>query len=242
MRDGGLLAIAALALWAPAPAAAEPVLELGKGRESSAVTDAAGTLHAVWRDPTSTPVSLPMYYCRVAAGGTGCVPSQLTTDVRDAPRIFVRAQDGFLIVVFSGVDGTLGATTKMMASGDGGTSWTPPVNVGAGLGEIDDAALSPDGAFIDAVSSVVTGEVLFQRVPLGGGTESRVVSLGIKKDVRPPRVTYVPDGRPVVVAHYATDRLGARVPAVGSDPDLQASWGPPSAWHSMHESPGLIST
>ena len=91
------------------------------------MTDAAGTLHAVWRDPTSTPVSLPLYYCRVAAGGTGCVPSQLTTDVRDAPRIFVRPQDGFLIVVFSGVDDTLGSTTKMVASGDGGTSWTPPV-------------------------------------------------------------------------------------------------------------------
>ena len=134
IRDGGLLAIVALALWGAAPAGAEPVLELGKGRESSAVTDVAGTLHAVWRDPTSTPVSLPMYYCRVAAGGTGCVPSQLTTDVRDAPRIFVRPQDGFLIVVFSGVDNALGATTKMMASGDGGTSWTPPVNVGAGGG------------------------------------------------------------------------------------------------------------
>jgi hypothetical protein len=39
-----------------------------------------------------------MYYCRVAAGGTGCVPSQLATDVRDAPRIFVRPQDGVLIV------------------------------------------------------------------------------------------------------------------------------------------------
>ena len=233
IRDGGLLAIAALALWTAAPAAAEPVLELGKGRESSAVTDAAGTLHAVWRDPTSTPVSQPMFYCRVAAGGTGCVPSQLTTDVRDAPRIFVRPQDGVLIVVFSGVDGTLGSTTKMMASGDGGTSWTPPVNIGAGLGDIDDAALSPDGAFIDTVSSVVTGEVLFQRVPLGGGTETRVASLGVKQDVRPPRVTYVPDGRPVVIAHYANDRIGARVPAVGADPDVQASWGPPSAWHTI---------
>ena len=46
-------------------------------------------------------------------------------------------------------------------------------------------------------------------------------------------MTYVPDGRPVVIAHYATDRIGARVPAVGADPGVQASWGSPSAWHTI---------
>ena len=102
IRGGGLAALASLALWGAAPAGAEPVLELGHGRESSAVTDAAGTLHAVWRDPTSTPISEPMLYCRVAAGGNACTPTQLTTDVRGAPRLFVRSQDGALIIIFPG--------------------------------------------------------------------------------------------------------------------------------------------
>jgi hypothetical protein len=233
IRGGGLAAVAGLALWGAAPAGAEPILELGHGRESSAVTDAAGTLHAVWRDPTSTPVSEPMLYCRVAAGGNACAPTQLTTDVRGAPRLFVRAQDGVLIVIFPGNDGTLGATTKMLASGDGGTTWGGPVNVGVGFSDIDDAALSPDGGFVDTVASRVTGEVLFQRVPLGGGAEQRVVSLGIKHDLRPPRVAHLPDGRPVVIAHYVADRIGARVPAAGADPDDQAAWGPATAWRSI---------
>jgi hypothetical protein len=233
LRGIGLLAVTAVAVWGAAPAGAEPVLELGHGRQSSAVTDAAGTLHAVWRDPTSTPVSQPMFYCRVAAGGNACAPVGLTTDVRGAPRLFVRSQDGVLFVVFPGVDGTLGQTTKMMASADGGTTWSAPVNLGAGLADMDDAALSPDGGFVDTVASRVTGEVLYQRVALGGATEQRVVSLGVKKDLRPPRVSHLPDGRPVVIAHYATGRVGARVPAAGADPDVQASWGPATAWRSI---------
>jgi hypothetical protein len=233
IRLAACMAVLALAALGSAPAGAEPVLELGHGRQSSAVTDAAGTLHAVWRDPTSTPVSQPMFYCRVAAGGNACAPVQLTTDVRGAPRLFVRPQDGVLIIVFPGVDGTLGATTRMMASGDGGTTWTTPANIGVGLADIDDAALSPDGGFVDTVTSLVTGEVLFQRVSLAGGVEQRVVSLGVKKDLRPPRVAHLPDGRPVVIAHYATDRIGARVAATGADPDVQASWGLAQAWRSL---------
>jgi hypothetical protein len=235
VRPPGSRAAAALAAVVAAvlaaPAAAEPVLELGTGRQASAVTDAAGTLHVVSRDPAATRV--PLRYCRVAAGGTACTPIEIARDAQWAPKLLLRPQDGALIVVYPGLDAASQLRTMLVVSGDGGTTWGPPTPIGAELADIDDAELTPDGAAVDTVSSTPTGEVQFQRVALGGGLEQRVVSLGIKRDILPPRVTHLPDGRPVVIAHFAADRLGTRVARLGADPDDPAGWGSTTALHRL---------
>ena len=56
---------------------AEPVLELAKGSQPTAVTDAAGTLHVVFRSSRSRPRCM---YCRVPAGGGPCTPVQIARD------------------------------------------------------------------------------------------------------------------------------------------------------------------
>ena len=50
----------------------------------------------------------------------------------------------------------------------------------------------------------------------------RIVALGDKHDVRVPRVTHLPDGRPAVIAHYAEQRLGSRVEVPGADVNVAA--------------------
>jgi hypothetical protein len=217
-----------LAACGAAPAAAEPITELAQGAQPSAVTDAAGTLHVVWRQ-----FQFPghLLYCRIPAGGGPCVPVQLAQNVAGAPYLFVRPQDGALIVVFPVTDETLGGNaTGVVASADGGTTWSAQASVGAGLPDINDAKLSLDGGFVDTVA-FTSDTVLFQRVPVAGVAERRVVALGEKHDVRVPRVTHLPDGRPAVIAHFAEGRLGVRAPAAGADVNEAASWGPFGAWH-----------
>ena len=209
----------ALALAGAAPAGAEPLLELAKGSQPTAVTDAAGTLHVVFRQ---FEVPAALMYCRVPAGGGPCTPVQIARDA-GTPYLQLRPQDGVLIAVFPSVDATLDQVTSIAASGDGGTTWTGQTPVGVGMHGISDAQLSPDGAFVDTVF-VDANNVLFQRVPLGGGVERRIVTLGPNRDVRVPRVTHLPDGRPAVIAHFARHRLGVRVPAVGADPNDQSVW------------------
>jgi hypothetical protein len=237
VRPPGSRAAAALAAVVAAvlvaPAAAEPIVELGTGRQASAVTDAAGTLHVVSRDPAA--VRVPLRYCRLAVGATACTPLEIARDAQWAPRLLLRPQDGALIVVYPGLDAASQLRTMLVASGDGGTTWGAPTPIGAGLSEIDDAELSLDGAFVDTVASTPTGEVQFQRVPLGGRTEQRVVSLGVKRDLLAPRVTHVIDGRPVVIAHYAADRLGARVARAGVDPDDPAAWGSATTFRRLRD-------
>jgi hypothetical protein len=229
---GAIVALAVLAC-AAAPAGAEPVLDLGQGVDPSAVTDAAGTLHVVWRDLTL--FQRPLRYCRVPAGANACTPVDIThdRDARGKPHLLLRPQDGALIVVFGGSDPTLDEVTKVMYSLDGGATWSAPAPVGAGLPDVDDAELSPDGAFVDTVGEGDLDHMLFQRVPLAGGVEGRIVDLGREQYGRHARVLHLPDGRPVVVAHFAERRLGTRVAAPGADPNVAGAWSPPTSWSNV---------
>ena len=134
----------ALALAGAAPAGAEPPLELAQGSQPTAVTDAAGTLHVVFRQ---FQVPAALMYCRVPAGGGPCTPVQIARDA-GTPYLQLRPQDGVLIAVFPSVDATLDQVTSIAASGDGGTTWTGQAPVGVGMHGISDAQLSPDGAFV----------------------------------------------------------------------------------------------
>jgi hypothetical protein len=227
----GALAIGAtFVACAATPAAAEPITELGMGAQPALVTDAAGTLHVVWRQ-----LNFPghLLYCRVPASGGACAPVQLAQNVAGQPYLFLRPQDGVLIVAFPVNDDALGGNaTGVVSSGDGGMTWTGQASVGAGMPDINDAKLSLDGGFVDTVA--FSGEtVLFQRVPVAGPPETRIVSLGEKHDVRVPRVTHLPDGRPAVIAHFAEQRLGSRVELPGADVNVATSWTSFGAWRRL---------
>src|SRR4051812_36544418 len=202
------------------------IVEVGAGEQPSSVADATGTLHVVWRDPAAP--NVPVRYCRLAPDGTSCAPVEIAHDAAWAPQLMLRPVDGALVVVFSRNDGA----TMALSSGDGGTTWTPAAPVGVGIGNVYDAELTPDGSAVDTVAFSVL-DVRFQRVPLGAGVEPRVVSLGQPRSVRAPRVTHLPDGRPVVAAQYRAHVLGTRAPATGADPDAQGAWGPARAWRGL---------
>jgi hypothetical protein len=222
----------AAAAWGVAPASAEPITELAQGAQPTAVTDAAGTLHVAWRQ---FQVPGHLLYCRVPAAGGPCVPVQIAANVAGAPYLFVRPQDGALIAAFPVTDPAVGGTgTGVVVSVDGGSTWSGQATVGGGLPDINDAKLSLDGGFVDTVA--FSGEtVLFQRVPVAGPAppETRVVALGEKHDVRVPRVTHLPDGRPAVIAHFAEERLGSRVEVPGADVNVATSWTAFGAWRRL---------
>jgi hypothetical protein len=227
--------VAALA-GAATTARAEPVLDLAQGTAPAAVTDAAGTLHVVWRD--TSVLSKPLRYCRVAAGASTCSPVvDIASGVGSEPHLLLRPQDGVLIALYvsDSDDDALDDATTMVASADGGATWGAPAIVGfEDVESIDRAVLSPDGSAVDTVTSLGR-RVVYQRVPLGGGVERRTVDLGPKEDVLVPRVTHLPDGRPLVIAHYADDVLGERAPAPGADPSDPRAWGAFRQWRTLRD-------
>lgn len=239
-----VLALAALlAAAAAAPAHAEPIAELSpNGQRVTAVTDAAGTLHAVWQ--VRAPGAGGAEYCRVPAGGTSCTPVELGppagTNVR-SPRILLRRADGLLVVVLHSLGprpdtGAQDDLTSVLRSADGGTTWTPPEVVGAGLDALDDAQLTADGTGVETLN-VSPDPARFQRVPLGGGFEPRFVDLdadGVETtNAYEARLTRLPDGRTAVVGSTPSDDLRLRALGAGADPHAQASWTPWAASRSL---------
>lgn len=218
-RSGLALALVMAAAGVVAPGArAEPVLELGVGSGAAgAVTDAAGTLHALWRNVV--PIANPVVYCRTPAGGTGCTPVEITKNASAAPRLLLRPQDGALIALVPRDIESL--ALWVTASADGGATWSTPMPVASGLREVDDAALTPDGSAIDVVGTGPEG-FRFQRLPLTGG-ETRVVRLG-PDGIQPGRVSHLADGRPVVAGEFAVNQVSTRVAAPGADVNTPAAW------------------
>lgn len=213
-----LMVTATVGAFAPL-ARAEPVLTLGPGvgapSAPTAVADAAGTLHALWRnvDPSYRPV----FYCRVPAGGTGCTPVEIMRNGSGRPALLIRPQDGALIALVPRyVDGK--SALWLAISADGGASWSAPAPVATGLDGVDDAALTPDGTAIDIVASGVR----FQRVPLAGG-ETRVVSLGGRVGSS-ASISHLSDGRPIVAGEFDVYDVRTRVGAAGLDPNTPGAW------------------
>jgi hypothetical protein len=220
-----LAAILAL-LLVPSSAGAEPIAELGQGGFPSAVTDAAGTLHAVWYERAANGNFTA--YCRVTAGGTACQPTTLAALPQNSSRhpfVLLRPSDGVLLVVVTGYDAATHFTTYLYSSADGGTTWARPATVGGGLDDVVAAQLTPDGTAIDLLGDASEG-LAFQRVPIGAGAESRTVKLLGPSSYRfNPTLGTLPDGRPYVSATSGGHRTGYRV-FNGGDLYQDAAWTP----------------
>jgi hypothetical protein len=232
-----VLATCALAL--PCAASAEPIVSLGPTAGApSAVTDGAGTLHAVWRTYEQQGGPDMLSYCRVPAGGTACTPVILGgfQSLVGNPFLLRRPQDGALIVVVPGNDAHEDHVTFVLTSGDGGTTWSTPTVEGAGMYDVDRVALTPDGTAVDTLEDFVT-QMSWQRIPLAGPPEQRIVSLTPEPDGRDTsfvfsdNIAYLPDGRPMIVGHSPDVGAGTRYRVLrrGADPYANASWTPWSA-------------
>jgi hypothetical protein len=227
-------------LVAAAPAGAEPIVTMGTGEgPPAAVTDAAGTLQAVWRsDAAPGPDTLTT--CRIPAGGTSCAlgtirfPGQVAAPVFE----FVRPQDGALIVIASGHENAADITYASV-SRDGGATFSAPAPVGRGLFEVTAAALTADGTAVETLAQVPS--ITYQRVPLAGATETRAVDLraepgGRDTDFGFPRIVTRPDGRPMIVASSPSTGTRYRVLRAGADPFANPSW---TAWSAAPKIPGI---
>lgn len=238
----GCACACACALVLPAAAGADPIVDLGPtAGPASAVTDGAGTLHAVWHTYETEPGPDMLSYCRVPAGGTACAPTRLTgfpSIVVKDPHLLLRPQDGALVVVVPGNDGQGRNVTFELVSLDGGTTWSAPAIVGVGQYDIDHAALTPDGTAVDTLEAFVQ-KMSWQRVPVSGGpAEQRLASLTAEPNGRDMgfvfdgNLGYLPDGRPMIVARSPNVGEGIRyrvLRAQGADPYANASWTPWSA-------------
>ena len=230
-----------MVLLAAAPAAAEPIGSLAPLRgQVSAVTDAAGTLHAVATGGFDQPGPDWVEYCRVPAGGTACSTSSqihgFPANVYRA-KLLQRAQDGALVLVASGFDADTDHVTFVATSADGGTTWTPPRIAGRGAEFVDAVALTPDGGAVDTVDD----EQLWQRIPIAAGVETRIVNLrqnangsdsGINET---PNVGYLGDGRAMSIGWGSELGVRARV-LTGADPYVNASW---TRWSAVRHLPGI---
>jgi hypothetical protein len=241
VRLSVVLAVCALAL--PCAASAEPIVTLGTtAGPASAVTDGAGTLHAVWHTYEQQGGPDMLSYCRIPAGGTTCTPTILggfPSIVVGDPRLLLRRQDGALIIVVPGNDDQARNVTFLLASIDGGATWSGPTIAGIGMFDVDHAVLTPDGGAVDTLEDFVTN-MSWQRVPISSPPtppETRIVSLTAEPNGRDTsfnfsgNLGYRPDGRPMIVAYSPNDPGGNRyrVLRAGADPYVNGSWTPWSA-------------
>ena len=245
-RSGCRVAMLAvgLALAIPAVAAAEPVAQLGQGRNPSAVTDATGTLHVVWNVPAPLATPSTTMYCRLAVGATACQPVALPQPAgsnAQTPHILLRPADGALFVVAVIRGGP--SATYAYASGDGGTTWSGPTAIGTGVDDVVQARLTADGAAVETVGSFSAG-LPWQRDPLAGPAETRAFSLvaGTRFGFGTPLgLATLPDGRTAVVSSETVSgparfRTAMRVLS-GPDPYQEPSW---SAWTQLPSVPGSV--
>ena len=228
IRHAGWLAALALAAWGAAPASAEPLATLGQGVAPSAVTDAAGTLHVVWRQfgcpGTSSTAACPPAPRRaprsqIASSRRHALPAAASAGRRPGRRVPVARRH-------AGRRHELRRLRRRRHDLDGQR------RIGVGMEAISDAKLTPDGGLVDTVRSKRQGGPLPARA---AGRRHRAAPrvAGHLPDPRLPRLTHLPDGRPAVIAQYVAGRLGTRVAVPSADVGVPGSWSPFGAWRSL---------
>ena len=141
-----------------------------QGSAPSAVTDAAGTLHVVWRTSTSRRArSLSTAAC--AAGGAAAPRPARRARRRRRPTLLLRPQDGALIAVFSALDDALGDVTTCRLGRRRHDLERPGHR--RGRHGLDRRRRAHAGRRRSSTPSRSRGsQVLFQRVPVGGAPSS----------------------------------------------------------------------
>jgi hypothetical protein len=222
-----LLTLVAIAAGAPAAGAAKVRTLAPSQSPPSAITDGAGTLHVAWETVTGPGEPHTVSYCRVATGPPVCTQiGGFPSFVFDV-HLLQRPQDGALWLIVGGADAGGDHVTFALGSGDNGASWSAPSIVGRGIFDLDNAVLTPDGQAVDTVDDSAA-PLAWQQVPLTGGTETRVITLGTAGGYSDDADLLFRGGRPMLLAH-ATKASRFRVLRPGADPYADASWTPWSA-------------
>lgn len=193
-RRLGAAALAATLMAAGTARAATPA-NLGTGSQPSVVTDAAGRAYVAWIDQAAGTVSDPaqLWYCKVAAGASGCAGSvhlnaPSSGSANDGRALIRLTSAGTPTILASCPCGGGHSETAQVVTHDGGASFEPRPGYGV-HGVIGDLDLSQD-AYYDPSSDVLfdlfatryatmpTSDSPFWLSPFGGGaTKSEAVSL-----------------------------------------------------------------
>ena len=229
--------IASLAIGASSARAAR-VADLGAGNSATVAVDPAGNGYVLWAaDDPADATHTVLAFCRLPACAPVLLPRPPFGEAHD-PHLLRRRADGALFAVAAGENGAAQYVTYLWTSLDGGATWSGPAPVGGGLRNIDAAALTSDGRAIDLVQGIVSHDG-FQRVPLGGAPESRLVSL-LPEPSGAPTVFYyslnvaeLRTGGPMLIADDHHRRTRYRLFA-GGDLYANASWTPWAAAKALH--------
>lgn len=227
------LGAALLCVLAAAPASAafkRAPIELGPGdgESPSVVVDAAGTAHLAWGIAEEL-----VGYCALPRGARACArAAQLALDAHEGrPIILQRPQDGLLVLI-AGRDELRDDPDESawaFTSADGAT-WSPPAQIGLGLGKPDAAVLTADGQAVDLLQEGSDGS-RFQRAPLAGPPATAVLNLsttpaGTTTDFyEASDMVRLADGRTLALLGGPGDGFVYRLLGAG-DPFADASWQP----------------
>src|SRR5439155_27386463 len=130
--------------------------------------------------------------CAIPHGGHACGPTATLPPAPGAdarPHLLRRASDGALFVVdgrFADAFPDDGKKVFAWSSPACGTAlvrptcfaaWPGPVEIGGGMYDLDDARLTRDGAAVDLAYVHNGTDAFYQRAPLAGPPEQRVLAL-----------------------------------------------------------------
>ncbi len=222
MRRALVLVVVLLALGAADSRAATPVT-LGPGVEPSVAVDSAGTAYIAWIGNESTTTTL--HFCRLPRGASACaVNQQLTVPGTSLSRPFVDF-DGTSVNVFTyryGLSGPRFDAVYWLKSGDGGTTFGAPVEVGTNA--FYDAVVGPG----NGVSLIANNSGLYQRVPTDGS--AMVTTEAHLADDHPYTPSVVNTGTAIIaVSADASGNPQFRIQQSGGDPNDATTWTPSQA-------------
>jgi hypothetical protein len=153
-----------VALAVPAAARAASPLTIGHGHKPGVAVDAAGTAYIAWYGGESTLSSLQ--FCRLPRGASMCARrGQIATSQDSLSRPFVTVS-GSTVRIVQYRHGAAPGVYEFVSS-NGGDSF----GAGVLIGHIPfDEAVRGPGNTISAATNAVSAGLLFQNMPLGGGS------------------------------------------------------------------------
>lgn len=149
---------------------------LGPGSQPGLAVDAGGTAYIAWNGPE---IPSTLRFCRLPRNGSACA-SGLTTTIATAgdslSRPFVTVSGGTVRIVSYRypVSGPLVAGSYLYTSTNGGVTFSEGVRVGS-VPFVD--AIQGPGDTVSGVTDALSSGMVFQNVPLGGGSSGDAVAV-----------------------------------------------------------------